>query len=454
MKNTLNFTEGKIYRPLLNFTMPILFAMFLQVMYGTIDLLIVGQFGNATDVSAVSTGSQVMYTLTAFILGLAMGITILLSQKIGQKNYHDAGNVIGSGIYLFAILSVIITILMFFNAVPLSKLMQTPVESFDKTVIYVQICSAGVVFIIAYNVLGSIFRGIGDSKTPLITVAIACVVNIIGDLLFVGVFHMEAGGAALATVLAQAVSFILSVIIIMKKGIPFSFSKKNVRFHKKITLETIRLGLPVALQNGLVSVSFLVIIAIVNSLGVIPSAGVGIAERLVIFIMLVPSSFMQSLSVFVAQNIGARRFDRAKKTLVYAIATSFCFSIIMFYVSFFHGDILSGIFTKDTAIIAASQSYMKAYAIDCLLTAFKFCLIGFFNGCGKTTFVMAQGVFGAFAVRIPVSYFMSKLQPVSLFRVGLATPISSLIEIALCIVYFIVLNNQQKEHGHLEEVII
>lgn len=436
-----DFTEGKILAPLLGFAIPVLFAMLLQAMYGAVDLLIVGQFGSAADVSAVATGGQVMQTITSVIVGLAMGTTILVGQKIGEKKPKEAGDIIGSGIVLFAVLGVVITIVMLLLASPLCELMRAPEEAFDKTVQYVQICSAGALFIVAYNVMASIFRGIGDSKTPLMTVLIACFINIFGDLLFVAVFHMAAAGAALATVIAQTVSVVISFAVIRKKGMPFPFSRKNMIPDRKLIAATIKMGFPIALQDGLVSMSFLAITVIVNSLGVIASAGVGVAEKLCMFIMLVPSSFMQSMSAFVAQNIGAGRFERAKKAMIYGMLTSFAFGVAMFFAAFFHGDFISNIFTKDVQVIQASAQYLKAYGIDCMLTAFLFCFIGFFNGCGKTTFVMIQGIIGAFAVRIPISYIMSQVLPVSLFKVGLATPCSSIVQILLCVIYYRAVRN-------------
>ncbi len=444
MKTAPNFTEGKIFRPLLSFAMPVLLAMFLQVMYGAVDLLVVGQFGSAADVSAVATGSHIMQTITSIIMGLAMGLTVNVAQKIGQKRAQDAGNAIGSGICIFAVVAVVVTAAMLALASPISALMKAPAEAFDSTVSYVRICSAGSVFIIAYNVIGSVFRGLGDSKTPLMTVLIACVVNIAGDLLLVGVFGMAAKGAAIATVFAQAVSVVLSLFIISKRELPFTLNKGSLRFHKGLTAETLKLGTPIALQDFLVSASFLVLTAIVNDLGVIPSAGVGVAEKLAGFIMLVPSSFSQSVSAFVAQNFGAGKLGRAKKALGYAILASFCFGIIMFTFSFFRGDLLAGIFSSVSQIIAAAWDYMKAYSIDCLMTAVMFCMVGYFNGCGKTAFVMIQGVVGAFCVRVPVSFIMSRIMPVSLFRIGLATPASTAVQIVLCVVYYMILKKREK----------
>lgn len=447
MNKTQNFTEGKIFAPLIRFAVPVLLALFLQAMYGAVDLLIVGQFGGENAdvfVSAVSTGSQIMMTLTVVITGLAMGLTVYVGERIGAGKRQEAGEIIGSGITLFALISLVVTVIMVSTSSPLTKLMHAPAEAFADTVWYVTICSAGMLFIVAYNLIGSIFRGIGDSKIPLLTVAIACVLNILGDLLLVAVFGLGAIGAALATVFAQAVSVVLSLCIIRKRKLPFQFSRKYLRPKGVHIRFILRLGIPIALQDLLVSISFLAILAIVNDIGLMESAGIGVAEKVCAFIMLIPSAFMQAMSAFVAQNIGAQRFDRAKRALFYGIATSLTVGIAVGYFSFFHGDILAGIFAKDTAIIAPAAEYLKAYAIDCILTAFLFCFMGYFNGCGNTTFVMAQGIIGGICVRLPVSWAMSKVLPVSLFRIGLATPISSSVQILLCAGFFAVMAWRQR----------
>ena len=450
MDKTQNFTTGKIFSPLIRFALPVLLALFLQAMYGAIDLLIVGQFGgDQADVfvSAVSTGSQIMMTLTFVINGLAMGLTVYVGEKIGAGKRTEAGEIIGSGISMFAILSLILTVVMVCASSALAKLMHAPAEAFDNTVWYVAICSAGTLFIVAYNLVGSIFRGIGDSKIPLLTVALACVLNILGDLLLVAVFGLGAVGAAIATIFAQAMSVVLSMFIIRKRQLPFDFSRKDIRPNAAHIRPILRLGVPIALQDLLVSISFLVILAIVNDIGLDESAGVGVAEKVCAFSMLIPSAFMQSMSAFVAQNIGAMQYTRAKKALWYGIASSLLVGILIGYVTFFHGHIFASLFAKDAAIIAPAAEYLKAYAIDCIFTAFLFCFIGYFNGCGNTTFVMLQGIIGGICVRLPVSWAMSKVEPVSLFRIGLATPVSSIVQILLCAVFFVFVQHRQKKRS-------
>jgi len=428
-----SFTEGPIMYPLVRFAAPVLLALFLQAMYGAVDLLVVGQFGTSADVSAVATGSQITLLFTNIVNSFSMGVTIRLGHLLGMGKRDDAGKTIGAAIVEFFISALLLSLVMFFGAGGLSEIMQAPEEAFSLTESYVRICGAGSIILTAYVLIGSVFRGMGDSKTPLITVAIACVCNIVGDLVLVGGFGMGASGAAIATVAAQAVSVVLSLWIISRQNLPFDFKKEYIKPDKKIMGHITSLGLPMGIQDALVGISFCVILAVVNKLGVIPSAGVGVAEKVCGFIMLVPSAFMQSMAAFIAQNAGAGKFGRARKSLYYAIILSLAIGVVMGYFSFFHGDMLASIFAKDPEIIEAAADYLRAYAIDCVLTPFFFCFLGFFSGLGLTKFVMVQGIASAFCVRIPIAVFMSRQVPVSLFKIGLATPISSCTQIIMCL---------------------
>ena len=446
MEKRIDFTEGKIVIPFLRFAGPVLMALFLQAMYGAVDLLIVGKFASSADVSAVSTGSQIMHTITNLISSMCMGMTIILGQKIGEKKASEGGRIIGSGLLLFLIIGILLTIVLPLSAPELAVIMHAPREAFELTVRYIRICGAGAIIIIIYNLIGGVFRGIGDSNTPLVTVLIACIFNIFGDLVLVAGFNLGTEGAAIATVAAQLISVVISWILISKKTLPFEFHRNFIKWNGKIVKRILLLGTPIALQELLVGISFLVILAIVNAIGLKESAGIGVAEKVCAFIMLVPASFMQSMSAFVAQNRGAGKLDRAIKGFKSAVAISFSFGVVMFYIAFFHGDILSGIFSKDTGVILASADYLKAYAIDCMLTCFLFCFIGFYNGMGCTSFVMIQGIIGAFLVRVPVSFLMSEWEPVSLFHIGLATPCSTIIQIILCFGYLWII----KKRGMIE----
>lgn len=434
MEHTQDFTKGPILGPLLRFSMPILLALFLQALYGAVDLLVVGKYALAQDVSGVAVGSQIMFTVTNLIGSFAMGTTILLGQKLGEGEREAGGAIIGTSVVIFLAAGVALTILIPLLGGRLASAMNAPEEAFAQTRRYIAICGAGSVMIVAYNVLGSILRGLGDARTPLMTVAIASVCNIAGDLLLVAHFHLGAAGAALATVLSQTVSVLISLAVLRRRGLPFAFSRRSIALRPQILRRIAQLGTPIALQDLLVGLSFLVILAIVNRLGLIASAGVGVAEKVCAFIMLTPAAFMQSMSAYVAQNHGAGRDDRAVRGLRIAIVVSTLFGIVMFWASFFHGDVLCAIFTNDGDVAAAGADYLRAYGIDCLLTCFLFCFIGFYNGLGYTGFVMAQGIGAAFLIRIPVAYIMSRTMH-RLFFIGLSIPCSTVAQILACFVF-------------------
>ena len=446
MKRTNRLTEGNILHTLIRFAVPVFFTLFLQALYGGVDLLVVGQFAATADVSGVATGSMLMSTVTMVITGLSMGITILVGKRIGRGEPDEAGRAIGGGICVFGVLLMVVLLA---GAETLARLLHAPEEAFAETVKYIRICGGGSLFIVAYNVLGAVFRGIGDARTPLFTVMLACVINIGGDLLLVEGFHLGAAGAALATVAAQAVSVVVSLAVIRRRKdrLPFHFSRRSVRFDGRIITLELRLGLPVALQELLVGTSFLVIQTIVNTFGVTASAGVGVAEKVCVFLMLVPSAYMHSMSAFVAQNMGGGQPRRAKRALGYGILTAFAAGLVMAWLAFFHGDALSLLFAKDAAVAAASHSYLKAYAIDCMLTPFLFCFMGYYNGCEKTLFVMIQGVIGAFGVRIPIAYLVSRIPGATLFQIGLGTPASSTVQIVLCLAMFLYLERRQRREA-------
>ncbi len=433
--------HGNILGSLIKFTLPILFALLLQTTYGMVDLLIVGHFGMVADVSGVATGSQLMTLLTSICNGLAMGTTVLIGREIGLNRLDNIGKIVKSTVLVFAVLAFVslVGILIFIDQIV--NLLNTPLDALSQTRAYLFICTLGIPMIYAYNVLGSIFRGFGDSKTPLFAVGIACAANIILDLILVAVLNLGSAGAALATVFSQFLSVLISIWLIKaKKMLNFAPDHKQQNNPDMPTTDygkqILRLGLPIAVQSGLVGLSFLAITAIVNQFGLIFSAGVGLVEKLTGLIMLVPISFMNSLAVFVAQNYAANQIKRARHGLLISFIISFGFSLVMAYLSFFHGSLLTALFTNDSLVIAASATYLQAYAIDTLLVPLIFCLSGYFTGCGKTFFVMAQGLFGALALRIPLTYLFSLIEPVSLFNIGLAIPLATLVQIIICLVYF------------------
>ena len=439
MKQTKNsFLEGSILSALLRFSIPVLLALVLQALYGAVDLWAVGKFGTTADVSAVATGSQAMQIVTGLVTGLSMGTTVLLGLYVGRKDHDGAAKALGSSLWVFGALGAVLTVATVLAAPWIARVTNAPEEAFAKTVSYIRICGAGSLCIVAYNLISAIFRGLGDARSPLYFVMIACATNVIGDVLLTRVVPMGAAGAAIATIAAQAVSVVLSLALIRRKGLPFAVEKAHLRPDGENVRSMLKLGAPIALQSMCNEVSYLVLLGFVNALGEAASAGVGIAEKLVMFILLIPTAYMQSISAFVAQNEGAGQQKRAKRAMWLGMAASALLGGILAYFSFFHGESLSRLFLKgnETAVLSASAEFLKATSIECFLLSIAYCFIGYFNGVQRTTFVMAQGLLSIFLVKIPYAWFASTRPEPSLFQIGMSTAWAAVFTLIVCAGYY------------------
>ena len=430
-----DFTNGSILKKMIKFMIPILGSLILQAMYGAVDLMIVGQFGTTTGLSGISTGSNIMNMATFVVAGLAMAVTVQISKYIGMQKHERIGRLIGCTIALFSILSIGLSALLIVFARPFAQLMQAPEEALDLTVQYIRICGTGFLLITAYNTISSVFRGMGDSKSPLLFVLIACVVNIFGDLLLVAVLHMNVAGAAIATVAAQGVSVLLSVFIIRKKEFPFTLKKKDICLNEELG-GIIKIGTPIALQELLTQFSFLALCAFVNSLGLAASSGYGVANKVQSFAMLIPSALMQSMSSFVSQNVGAGKEKRAFRSMLTGMGIGGVIGVFVFMGIVFFGDKMASLFTTDTSVIAEAYSYMKGFSSEVILTAVLFSFMGYYNGHARTFWVMLQGLAQTFIVRLPVAYAMTVLPDPSLFKIALAGPSATLFGIVLNVIYY------------------
>lgn len=446
-KQKSDFTQGSILTKLFWFMVPILGALILQAAYGAVDLLVVGRFGSTSGLSAVSTGSQVLNLVTFVVTQLAMGITVLIARYLGEKKPEQIPPLLGGGVLVFALISVGLCILLVGFARPISILMQAPAESLDLTVSYVRICGSGIFFIVAYNLLSAIFRGLGDSKSPLLFVLVACVVNIFGDLFLVAGLRMDAAGAALATVFAQTVSVVCAVVMLLKKELPFTLKREDFRFNPQCR-RFLSIGLPLALQEFLTQLSFLALCAFVNRLGLEASSGYGVASKIVNFAMLVPSALMQSMASFVSQNIGAGNPKRAKQSMFTGIGVGLGFGCVVFALVMLKGDVLAGFFSTDPAVIQNGFAYLKGFAPETIATAVLFSMVGYFNGNQKTVWVMVQGLVQTLLVRLPLAYFMSIQPNASLTKIGLAAPASTAVGILLNVGFYIYLNRRQRTAPH------
>ena len=441
-----DFTQGSILKKLSLFMLPILGALVLQAAYGAVDLLVVGRFGSTAGLSAVSTGSQVLNLVTFVVTQFAMGITVLIARYLGEKKPEYIGPVIGGGTVVFALISAVLFVIMVALARPISVLMQAPAEAVDLTASYVRICGGGIFFIVAYNLLSAIFRGLGDSKSPLLFVLVACIVNIVGDLVLVAGFGLDAAGAAIATVAAQAVSVVCAVVMLLKKGLPFQFHKSDFRLNTQCR-KFLGIGLPLAMQEFLTQVSFLALCAFVNRLGLEASSGYGVACKIVNFAMLIPSSLMQSMASFVSQNIGAGSKKRAKRAMFTGIGIGLVFGCAVFALVWCKGDLLAGVFTTDTAVIANAFAYLKGFAPGTIVTAILFSMVGYFNGNNKTVWVMVQGLVQTLLVRLPMAYLMSIQPNASLTKIGLAAPTSTLVGIVLNVCFYLYLERRSRREA-------
>lgn len=439
-----DFTQGSILKKLVAFMMPVLGALILQAAYGAVDLLVVGRFGTTSGLSAVSTGSQVLNLVTFVVTQFAMGVTVLIARYLGEKKPEQIGSVIGGSAVVFTIISVVLFVVMVCFSRQISVLMQAPTQAVTQTSAYVRICGGGIIFIVAYNLLSAILRGLGDSRSPLLFVLVACVVNIVGDLVLVAGFHMDAAGAAIATVAAQALSVVFAVFLLIKKNLPFTISKKDFRLNPQCK-RFLKIGLPLALQEFLTQVSFLALCAFVNRLGLEASSGYGVACKIVNFAMLVPSSLMQSMASFVSQNVGAGKLKRAQKSMYTGIGVGLIVGCLVFVLIMLKGDVLAGFFSTDPAVIQKGFEYLKGFAPETIVTAVLFSMLGYFNGNNKTVWVMIQGLVQTLLVRLPMAYFMSIQPNASLTKIGLSAPVSTAVGIILNVGFFIYFTRTQKK---------
>lgn len=431
-----SLTQGAVLPAVVRFAVPMFLSLLLQTLYGTVDVLVIGNFGSTAGVSAVSTGSQVLMLATYLIAGFTTAATVLLGQHLGAGEDKAAGKVVAGSLPVFAAASV------FFAAVLLAlhryilELLNVPEQAMEQAAVYTVICCIGIPLIVGYNAVCAILRGMGDSKSPLLFVGIACVVNIAGDLLLTGALHMGAAGVAIATVTAQGVSFLASLLYLRRHGLGIPFDKRDIRFDPALTRKLISLGLPLAVQSVLINLSFLFITAIINAMGVTASAAMGVGDKITGFAFLPQTAFNTAVQVFVAQNIGAGQPDRALKGMWSSIGitavwgAAFCLFCNLFPL------LLPSLFSSDPEVIAMTGLYVRAYSFDVFLTCFCFCMNGFLAGCGCASFSMVINLVSSFLVRIPATYVMSRMPGADLYRIGLAAPIASLLQIVVTLVYF------------------
>ena len=434
-----NLTNGSVLKNIAYFSLPYLLSYFLQTLYGLADLFIIGQFEGVASTTAVSIGSQVMHMLTVMIVGLAMGSTVCIGQAVGAGDKKHASAAIGNTVTLFMLLSVVITALLLALVRPIVSVMSTPAEAADGTRAYLTICFIGIPFITAYNIISSIFRGLGDSKSPMIFIAVACAANIALDYIFIGAMGLGPAGAALGTTLSQAISVVFSLVVILRRKSGISLERRDLHPQRDTMGRLLRIGVPVAAQDGLIQIAFIVITVIANRRGLDAAAAVGIVEKIISFVFLVPSSMLSTVSALCAQNIGAGKQARAELTLRYAVIIAVSFGIIIALLTQFISEQAVGLFTPDTVVITLGGQYLRGYIWDALFAGIHFCFSGYFCACGRSEISFIHNISAIALVRIPGVYLTSKLFPDTLFPMGLATAAGSLLSVIICVIAFALL---------------
>ena len=440
-----DLTSGSVWKNIVYFSLPYLLSYFLQTLYGLADLFIVGQFDGVASTTAVSIGSQVMHMLTVMIVGLAMGTTVNIGRAVGARDSQKASKVVGNTTVLFVGVSVVLAVVLLVLVQPIVRVMSTPAEAVEGTVRYLTICFIGIPFITAYNVIASIFRGLGDSKSPMYFIAVACVANIALDYLFIGALHMGPAGAALGTTLSQTISVAVSLLVILKKKTGISVKRADFRLVLVTMGQVLKIGVPIAAQDGFIQVAFIIITIIANRRGLSVAAAVGIVEKIISFLFLVPSSMLSTVSALGAQNMGAGKYERADQILRYAMGIAVGFGLIVsLLIQIIAGPVV-GLFTTDVTVILLGAQYIRGYIWDCIFAGVHFSFSGYFCAYGKSEISFVHNLIAILCVRIPGVYLTSKIFPDTLFPMGLATATGSLLSVIICMIAFGWLKKQKRK---------
>ena len=326
--------------------------------------------------------------------------------------------------------------------------MSTPADAVSGTRQYLTVCFLGIPFITAYNVISSVFRGMGDSKSPMYFIAVACAANILLDYLFMGVFRMGPAGAALGTTLSQAISVAVSLAVILKRKTGISVSAADLRPKKIFTGKILGIGLPIMFQDGLIQIAFIIITVIANRRGLDDAAAVGIVEKIISFLFLVPSSMLSAVSALGAQNIGAGKPERAVATLRYAVITAAGFGLAVAAVMQFVSEPVVSLFTDSSdpdgaAVIMLGGQYLRGYVWDCVFAGIHFSFSGYFCAVGRSEISFFHNITAILLMRVPGVYLASKLFPDTLFPMGIATAFGSLISVCICIAAFLIISRNR-----------
>ena len=397
-----DLTTGSVTKQLLVFALPLFVSNSLQALYNIVDMIIVGQFIGGAGMSAVSIGGDLLHLLTFVAMGFSSAGQVLIARNVGAGNSKTVSRIIGTLFSFLLGISVIISVVCYILRFPILNALNTPIESYEYAMDYMVTCIFGLVFIYGYNIVSAILRGMGDSKRPFVFVAIAAILNIILDYVFVVNFHMEVFGAALATVIGQGVSFISSLVYlyIRREGFGFDFKVRSFAIHGDTLKPLVLLGIPMAIQSAAVSFSKILLLAWINLEGVVYSAMAGILNKINVVGGVVSMSFTAAGSSMVGQNLGAGKYDRVPRILL----TVACFGIALF--TLLSGIILAfpsaiyGMFTKDASVLASVHILTIPIILNFYGAATRSVGFSLINGSGNTKLNLAVALIDGIVMRI------------------------------------------------------
>lgn len=431
--NGKDLTRGSILGNIATFSLPYMLAYFLQILYGLADLFVIGQYCGVDSTTAVSNGAQVMYMVTVMLIGLAMGTTVLTARAVGARDQVRARAVVGNTITMFAVIAAVLMVVLLCLRGWIVGIMDTPAEAVEGMGHYLTICFIGIPFIIAYNIIASIFRGLGDSRSPMYFVAVACVVNIVLDYVFIGGLGLGAMGAALGTTLSQAASVLFAIVSIRRHKGVLDISRGDLRPRGEVIRQILKIGLPIAMQDGFIQVSFLAITVIANGRGLVDAAAVGIVEKFIGLVFIVPSAMLSTVSAVSAQNIGAGKMPRAKQTMRTAMLITSVYGLACAITLQFIPEVAVGLFTDNAQVLAQGSDYLRGYVWDCIFAGVHFCFSGFFTACGYALISFLHNSLSIVCARVPLAWLTSRLYPDTLYPMGLSTCTGSVVSCLICI---------------------
>lgn len=431
--NGKDLTQGSILGNIMKFSLPYMLAYFLQILYGLADLFVIGRYCGVASTTAVSNGAQVMYMVTVVLIGLAMGTTVLTARAVGAKDSAQARVVVGNTVTMFSVIAAVLVVVLLCLRGWIVGVMDTPAEAVEGMKHYLAICFAGIPFIIAYNIIASIFRGLGDSKSPMYFVAVACAVNIILDYVFIGIFGLGAMGAALGTTLSQAASVLFALGSIRRHKGVLDISRSDLRPNRGVIKHILKIGVPISMQDGFIQISFLAITVIANGRGLVDAAAVGIVEKFIGLVFIVPSAMLSTVSAVSAQNIGAGKMPRAKQTMRTAMLITSVYGLVCAVVLQFVPGAAVGLFTDNSQVLAQGCDYLRGYVWDCIFAGIHFCFSGFFTACGYAVISFLHNSISIVCARVPLAWLSSRLYPDTLFPMGLSTCAGSVISCLICV---------------------